>query len=843
MIVTCCKHIPRRWIGFTILPWASFTLNFGVVSAAFVFSIKKFVENPAGVTFVLSLPGFLAIVVAPMSSFMSDRIWTRYGRRKPFVLSAMGCMIVGLAAMPVMPNFWLLVAAYILYHVGDGLSSPRDPLKQEIVPPHERGRATGAMTLCQNIATVVFYSVMLGRFDDVTYFAGVPLHGEAIIYWSAALLLIIMLLLIALGIKEVDQKSPLRGERLSFRSIIGGLLDRELWPVYLLVFSFGLLNFFSGFGPFLSTLLYTDQWFYTKQEMGMNIAIGGVVNVFIIGLLTLFADRLPRMRAFRTFICLSLVWNVFYFCYVNFVLPDKRPTLVEIILFGEVLSILSILIYLVYIPLTYDYVRRNKMGTFAAGAQIATRGTQLFTLNGVGLFVWAYAVLFQPPAGESTRIVLRESTDKATFTEVLRATDLAYPQTGLPARPKDISTFGWQADGVVNDEGRAWEIRLRNKDSESQAEARKLPDAQRSRLVAEEKELLDEAAEARRRGDEAAMTKASAAAHRSRAEVEELSQRIDAIDAELAARASKLRIQVGAFLGERLLAEGDQIVRAQARSAIVLEVATLERPDSHVIERLLDDLHQTSSAVVDLRPLKREKGYGMAVSSLLESGESEMARAATLQATLDRAAARVAPGLLAAGTTPIGYHVQPALMLELQVVEQPISTYVSPVTRVVNGILRLFGHAPRSTRKLDAIARQLRVVGETNHVRVQADGIDRAITVTTVFHPGATQAALVSDPVASRIEGLLGREVGKPVRQQARAFYERVERAAAAQRITVAHPILGANYAPMRYDYMSGYIWVFFVGSIGIALTLVFGRLEARGAVSKRGIEEAEEVA
>jgi len=306
MIITCRKQIPSRWIGFVILPWASFTLNFAVVGAAFIFSVKKFVDNPAGVAFILSLPGFLAIIAAPLSSFLSDRIWTRFGRRKPFVVSGGIGSVIALIAMPIAPNFWTLVAAYVLYHLSDGLSAPRDPLKQEIVPPHERGRATGAMSWCQNLATVIFYSVMLGRFDDISYLAGFPLHGETVIYWSAALLLAAMMLLVTLGIKEIDQKSALVGERLSIRNFVGGLLDRELWPVYLIVLSFGLLNFFSGFGPFLSTLLYTDQWGYTKQEMGMNVAIGGVVNLFIIGLLTLFADRLPRMRAFRTLICLSL---------------------------------------------------------------------------------------------------------------------------------------------------------------------------------------------------------------------------------------------------------------------------------------------------------------------------------------------------------------------------------------------------------------------------------------------------------------------------------------------------------------------------------------------------------
>lgn len=817
MIVTCCKSIPKRWIGFTILPWASFALNFAVVGAAFVFSIKKFVENPAAVTFVLSLPGFLAIVVAPLSSFISDRIWTRFGRRKPFVLVASLCMISGLVAMPLMPNFWALLAAFILYHLGEGLSSPRDPLKQEIVPPHERGRATGAMTWCQNLATVVFYSVMLGRFDEVTYFAGFPLEGESVIYWSAALLLAIMLLLVALGIKEVDQKSPLRGEKFSLRNFVGGLLDRELWPVYLLVFSYGLLNFFSGFGPFLSTLLYTDQWFYTKQEMGTNIAIGGVVNVFIIGLLTFFADRLPRMKAFRTFIILSLGCNVLYFCYVNFVLPDKRPTLIEIILFGEVLSILSILIGLVYVPLTYDYVRRNKMGTFAAGAQIATRATQLFTLNGVGLFVWAYAALFQPPAGEAVRVVLREPTEQTALIAALRAADWSYPQDATAAPAKAISASGWQADGVVSEVGRAWEIRLRNPASESLAKTKKPLEAARSRAQ-------------KLHGNDG-----------------QSAERLAAIDRELAQRAQKVRAQVTNALRSRLQIDGDEVLSARFQPALLLEVSVVDRPNPRVVEKILADLRRTDPYIIDLRPFKRESGYGLALSAVTDSPEadslSNVSRASTLRADLVQSVNHFAPNLLESRTTSAATAsatLQPSLTLDLQVLEEPVSTYVSPVTRVVNAVLRLFDRAPSPTRKLDAVARQLRIPGETNHVSVTVGPAARTIEVRAVFESDAARANSRSDAVGLRLATLLGSPADEAALEKARAFFNRIESAALGQRLTVPHPVLGAAYVPMRYDYMSGYIWVFFVGVVGITLTFIFSRLEARGKVRKRGVEEAQ---
>ena len=236
MIVTCKQEIPKRWVIFAILPWASFTFNSAVVGTAFLFSLKKFIENPAGLTFIMSIPGILAMAVSPVASFLSDRIWTRFGRRKPFIIVSWTGMLTAMILMPLMPNFWLLLAAYILYHFSSDLNSPMEPLKQEIIPPKDRVWATGAMAWCSNLATMTFYFVMLGRFDDVSYLAGLKLDGEWVIYWSAGLLLALLLLLIILGIKETDPKSSLRGQKLTLRNFVGGLLDRELWPVYLLVF-------------------------------------------------------------------------------------------------------------------------------------------------------------------------------------------------------------------------------------------------------------------------------------------------------------------------------------------------------------------------------------------------------------------------------------------------------------------------------------------------------------------------------------------------------------------------------------------------------------------------------
>jgi len=836
MIITCKKNIPSHWIAFAIMPWASFGYTSGVVGVAFLFSLKKFVENPAGLTFILSLPTFLSIITGPCVNFTSDRIWTHFGRRKPFIVISWIGIATCLILMPLMPSFWSLVGVYLVYYFFSDLNAPLEPLKQEIIPPHERGRATGAMQWCTNFAGVVFYFVALGRFDDVSFMAGVPLVGEDIIYWSAGLLLSVMLFLLMLGIKEFDQKSKLVGQRLTVKNFLGGLLDSELWPVYMLVF--GSASIAAGLGP-LGNLLYTDQWNYTKQDMGINIAVGGVLNMFIIGLLTIFADKLDRMKAYRTLICISVALNFSYFWYVTFVLPDQHPSLVEIITFGETGSIIGLLTNMVYIPLVYDYIRRNKMGTYGAGAGLITRITSLVTLNGVGLFIWAYALLFQPPAGEMTRVVLSgDSNQKTEIRSILRSTDIwTYPQDNAPVPASNIEAIAWQANGTVSDTGRCWEVRLRNKASETLAKQMDGFTKERSMLFSEEKLLRGNALEQTSKGNPQSAIEMMNKADSKGARIVQLTSQIDSIEAKLSKRAKQFQSQVAAVLSSRMIADGDQVLGGIARQALIVEFSTRIQPDVHRMEKDLRDLRSEIPNLIDLRPLKREAGYGIAVSALLEPDSDESVLIRELQGAIERTVGKRQNDIFACGAVPINVTRQPAFSLNLMVVENPVDSYVSPITRIVNVILQPFNLVPVPERRLYATARNLRSPVDINHVRVDAGPTPKTITVTAVIPDDAPLAPVVDDAIGRKMKFYLGS--GDKLLPQARAFYDRIEKAAAAQRITVARPVLTAQYAPMKYNYMCGYLWMLMMGLIGITITMVFSRFEAKGFIKKRGVEEA----
>jgi hypothetical protein len=107
-----------------------------------------------------------------------------------------------------------------------------------------------------------------------------------------------------------------------------------------------------------------------------------------------------------------------------------------------------------------------------------------------------------------------------------------------------------------------------------------------------------------------------------------------------------------------------------------------------------------------------------------------------------------------------------------------------------------------------------------------------------VLLPSAAKSQVI-DPITQRLQSLFGAHANGDTLAQTRAFYDRVVDAAATQRVVVEQPILTDGYAPLKYDYMCGYIGIFFLGLLGLAITFAFGRREKKGLIRKLGVEEA----
>jgi len=266
----------------------------------------------------------------------------------------------------------------------------------------------------------------------------------------------------------------------------------------------------------MGTLLYTEQWAYSEQEMGFNVAIGGIINCFLIVILGFFAQKVPRMKTYQWLMGLSLVINFCFFVYVHFFIYDRRPSLVEVIFFGEALSIVGLLTGMIYLPLVYDYIPRNEMGTYAAGSNLLNRVVSIATLNGVGIFIWAYAALFLPPGGDSTRVGLRSERSESEVAAMLAKAGLSDPATGAPL---SLNTQAWYATTSAISRSHAFEIRSKSDNSVDLHAQRDEVTSRSNVLIAEEKNarLLAENARQKSNNREAEKQLAIAEARRAAA--------------------------------------------------------------------------------------------------------------------------------------------------------------------------------------------------------------------------------------------------------------------------------------------------------------------------------------
>ncbi len=389
------KRVPWRWI-ILLQVLNSVRILALFASGSMVFTMRKYIESPIIINSVSSLDVLFNILVAAPCLYYSDRIWTKRGRRLPFVIVSFLVMAVVILLLPLVGSAVPMGILVVLWLIFWDVGSTYEILVMEIIPPDQRGRAAAIGAWMFNAIIMLSAVVISGRFDDVVRSLGVTLRGETLIYWWGALCLLFCALFLVLFVRENKPRGPApvdhgSGVRGAMKNLVA---EPTLWPVYFLAFSTVLMQ--SGLGA-IDPLLMTDQWGYSKQDMGTNIFVGGMINlILIIPLIGLIADKMDRLRMFSLGVIGTLLAQIAYYIFVQFVLPDRRPTILHMILFGQIMSILGQFAGIALQPLLFDYIPRDKMGTAQAGLNFVRSITRLLTLNGIGIWVTYYSRWFLP---------------------------------------------------------------------------------------------------------------------------------------------------------------------------------------------------------------------------------------------------------------------------------------------------------------------------------------------------------------------------------------------------------------------------------------------------------------
>lgn len=113
--------------------------------------------------YMLGIGALCSLIAAPLTGILSDRMRSRWGRRRPFTVIG---TVVGLAAIPVMafaPNIVLLGAGWVLSTIGWGTAvGSIGNYQADNLPGFQRGKVSGLTGLTMQISPVIGI-ILVGR--------------------------------------------------------------------------------------------------------------------------------------------------------------------------------------------------------------------------------------------------------------------------------------------------------------------------------------------------------------------------------------------------------------------------------------------------------------------------------------------------------------------------------------------------------------------------------------------------------------------------------------------------------------------------------------------------------
>jgi MFS family permease len=147
-----------RFVGrslFWKLGLGAFGLAFSITTTAAYLPplLSRFTDSGTLIGLVLGAEGVFALTLSPVIGPWSDTFHTPLGRRRPFMLAALGPLSFTLLLMPFMPNMWttalIVFAFFFAYYVYE---PPYRGLYPDLLPPSTYGRAQGIQHVLRGMA-------------------------------------------------------------------------------------------------------------------------------------------------------------------------------------------------------------------------------------------------------------------------------------------------------------------------------------------------------------------------------------------------------------------------------------------------------------------------------------------------------------------------------------------------------------------------------------------------------------------------------------------------------------------------------------------------------------------
>ncbi len=358
----------------------------------------------------------VAMIVMPVAGALSDRLTSRWGRRRPFMVAGTALDMFFLAGMALAfgqplrtsglgmpgwfpfssnPDFWLLLLMYLgLQFSSNVANGPLQGLIPDLVPDEHRGVPSGVKAAIETLMVVVAALVagtLLGRPGWSV------VSGAQVVVGVVAVVLVVTLVINVVGIREQPLSREQAPSRTVRRAIAGSFtINRTRDPdyIWLLVsrlFFLAGVGVISNFGLyyFRDVLLagFPDAAHLAPQVMGGLMLLSGVVIV----LMTVPAGALSDRWGRKPFSALAGIAG--FFGAGLLLVVHRRPVLLldaatigELLLAGLLLGVGTGLFNSTAWAWATDLVPEREAARYLGISNLATGGSQILAnLGGFAL--------------------------------------------------------------------------------------------------------------------------------------------------------------------------------------------------------------------------------------------------------------------------------------------------------------------------------------------------------------------------------------------------------------------------------------------------------------------------
>lgn len=304
------------------LPTVGLSMALSLVTMYLPLTLRRYTGSATLIGFAIGGEGLFALAIPLVVGSVSDRTWTRWGRRRPFMVAAVPVMAVAMALAPMQPGYIRIAACvfvfFAAYHV---YTAPYQALIPDSVPYSRHGQVQGMQTLMRGLG---MFAGMVG--------AGLLLqHWEPLPYVLASGLLLGVTGITVLTIAEAPPRSGNSGPKQGIvamlretlvtsraeKGIHRFLIANYLWEATV-----------QGVRPFIMLFFL---YVLGLQARGGALLLGWVGVTYIVGGVAsgFLADRYGRFR---------VMWGGLFVygvgCIIGIFVHDVRWAIVLLPLFG-----------------------------------------------------------------------------------------------------------------------------------------------------------------------------------------------------------------------------------------------------------------------------------------------------------------------------------------------------------------------------------------------------------------------------------------------------------------------------------------------------------------------------